>query len=528
MEGAMADTGQLKVTYATLAAGQTEEFHRAYDEALARARAALGATHPNLIAGQALPGASTFADVSPADTRLVLGHFAAGTREDARRAIAAAREAFPRWRARPWQERVALLRRAADLIVEGQFELAALMTLEAGKNRLEAMGDVTEAADLIRYYCQQMEEHDGFARPMASLSPAERNRSVLRPYGVWVVISPFNFPLALAAGPAGGALVAGNTVVFKPSSDCPFLGLRLGEILNEAGLPAGVFNYVAGPGGTVGEELVENPGVDGLLFTGSKEVGFAIYRRFSKAYPKPCITEMGGKNPAIVTARADLDEAAEGVVRAAFGFGGQKCSACARVYVERAVKEPFNTLLAGKTRGLAIGDPADRATFLGPLINERAYKSYQRYVEIARRDGTILHGGRVRTDPPLQHGFFVEPTIVDGLPKEHLLFTEELFVPIVCLATVDTFDEALDWANRTEYGLTAGLYSEDQAEIDRFLDQIQAGVVYVNRRAGATTGAWPGSQPFGGWKGSGSTGKASGGRYYVQQFLREQSQTIIE
>ena len=524
----METTDKSKVTYATLAAGQTDEFHRRYDEALAQARAALGQTHPNFIAGQPVPGSSTFADVSPTDTRLVLGHFAAGTREDARRAIAAAREAFPRWRATPWQERVTILRRAADRISERQFELSALMTLEAGKTRLEAMGDVEEAADLIRYYCRQMGENDGFARPMTSLSPAERNQDVLRPYGVWVIVSPFNFPLALAGAPSGGALVAGNAVVFKPSSDCPFLGLRLCQILHEAGLPPGVFNYVAGPGGTVGDELVENPGVDGLLFTRSKEVGFAIYRRFSKVYPKPCITEMGGKNPAIVTARADLDEATEGVMRAAFGFGGQKCSACSRVYIERSVKERFTTLLVGRTRGLKVGDPGDRATFLGPLINERAYKSHQRYVEMARKDGTILHGGRVLTDPPLAHGFFVEPTIVDGLPKEHVLFEEELFVPIVCLARVETLDEALQWANRTEYGLTARLYSEDQAEIDRFVDEIQAGVVYVNRRAGATTGAWPGCQPFGGWKGSGSSGKASGGLYYVQQFLREQSRTIIE
>jgi 1-pyrroline-5-carboxylate dehydrogenase len=413
------------------------------------------------------------------------------------------------------------------LIEERGFELSALVSIEAGKNRLEAMGDVTETADLIRYYCEQMERHGGFDQPMARFSEREETRSVLRPYGVWAVISPFNFPAALAGGPIGGALVAGNSVVFKPSHETALTGFALYRILREAGVPASALQLVHGTGPETGQALALHPGVDGLLFTGSKAIGMALLRQFSRDYPKPCITEMGGKNPAIVMPSADLDAAAEGVMRSAFGLQGQKCSACSRVYVHEQVKDEFARRLLEKTGGLTIGDPSRDGVFLGPVIHERAYQSYERAAEAARRDGKVLAGGRTLREGELAHGYFVAPTVVDELPKQHALFREELFLPLVCLASVDSLEEALNWANNTEYGLTAGFFSEDPSEIDAFLEKIEAGVVYVNRRAGATTGAWPGVQPFGGWKGSGSSGKASGGLYYVQQFMREQSRTIV-
>jgi len=529
----MASQGEIgektKVTYATLAAGQTEEFHQQFDAAVEKLRGQLGRHYPNVIGGEpATSPDGQFADTNPADTRVVLGYFQRGTREDARRAITAARRAFPEWGGSPWQERVAVLRRLAETIAERKFEIAALMCMEVGKNRLESMGDVEESADLIRYYCDQMERNQGFVVRMASFGAKDRNFSVLRPYGVFAVISPFNFPASLSIGPAAGALVAGNTVVFKPSSDTPWTGYALYECAEAAGLPRGVFNYVAGPGSTVGEELVENPDVSGMVFTGSYKVGFHIYKRFSLTHARPCITEMGGKNPAIVMPSADLDLATDGVWRAAFGLSGQKCSACSRVYVHKDVKEPFVEMLVEKTRRLKIGDPLDRTVFMGPVINKRAQDNYRRYVALARRDGRILFGGGIPSGPEFEHGWFVEPTIVDRLPKDHQLFQEELFVPILCIAEVDSLDEALTLANNTMYGLTAGFYSRDEQEIRQFLNRIEAGVVYVNRRAGATTGAWPGMQPFGGWKASGSTGKAGGGLYYVQQFMREQSQTVIE
>jgi 1-pyrroline-5-carboxylate dehydrogenase len=353
-------------------------------------------------------------------------------------------------------------------------------------------------------------------------------RSVLKPHGVWAVVSPFNFPMALTGGPSGAAIVTGNTVVCKPSSDAPLLALKLYEIFAEAGLPNGVFNIVAGPGETVGSELTESEDVDGIVFTGSFEVGFSLYKNFATRYPKPVIAEMGGKNPTVISKSADLDKAADGVMRAAFGFGGQKCSANSRVYVEREVHDAFVEKLAERASAIQVGDPSDKANWLGPIINAKALARYENAVAEAKRDGKVAAGGERLTEGNLGHGYYVAPTVVTGLPATHRLFRDELFVPFVAVAPVDSIEEGIKLANESEYALTAGFYGEDEAEQQKFLDTIHGGVVYVNRRAGATTGAWPGVQPFGGWKGSGSTGKAGGGLYYIQQFMREQSQTIVD
>jgi len=513
----------MKITYSTLSA-DNEELQSAFDAALERARADLGSTHPMIIGSEERTSADTFEDRSPIDRDLLVARFPVGTREDVRDAIAAAREAYPAWRDTPWRDRLAILRRAADLISERQFDYAAAMVLEVGKNRLEALGDVEETADLLRYYSDEFERADGFVKPLGSLSASEKTRSVLRPYGVFGVISPFNFPMALAGGPAGGAMIAGNTVVLKPSSDAPLSAANFGQALRDAGLPAGVFNLVTGPGKTVGAELEENAGIDGMVFTGSYEVGMKLYRGFTQDYPRPIITEMGGKNPAIVTANADLDEAAEGVMRSAFGFDGQKCSANSRVYVERSVAGEFVDRLVEKARGIRTGDPTERDNWMGPVINQRALDKFTEAVAEAKADGgTVEVGG----EADASRGFYPTPTVVTGLPLDHRLFRDELFVPFLVVGEVDSLDEALREANGTAYGLTAGIFSHDEAEVRRFLDTIQAGVVYVNRRAGATTGAWPGIQSFGGWKGSGSSGKGGLGPYYVQQFLREQSQTVV-
>ncbi len=522
-----ATASHIKITYATLR-NDNDEMHAQFEAGLERARSLLGQQHRNFVAGAERDGEGTFEKRTPIDGT-VMGTFAKGTRQDVRDAIAAARQAFPAWSRTPWQQRVATLRRVADLISERQMVFSALLAIEVGKNRLEALGDVEETADLIRWSCDMMERNDGYDTPMGNLGDeAVHTRSVLKPYGVWGVISPFNFPFALSGGPAGAALVAGNTVVYKPSSDAPLSGVCLTQVMREAGVPQGVWNMVMGPGETVGAELQENDGVDGLTFTGSFEVGFGIHRSFSRQYPRPAIVEMGGKNPAIVSRHADLDEAAEGVMRSAFGFSGQKCSANSRVYVERAVADDFVRQLVAKTEGLTVGDPTRRENWLGPVINDRAAARYENAVGEARRAGRLLTGGERVTDAGLDRGFFVSPTIATDLPPDHRLFRDELFLPFTVLATVESVDEGLDRANDSTLGLTAGLYSEDRAEIARFLDRIEAGVVYVNRRAGATTGAWPGIQPFGGWKGSTATGKAGGGYHYVQQYMREQSQTVVE
>jgi 1-pyrroline-5-carboxylate dehydrogenase len=516
---------KFRVTYATLSA-DNEELHTAYEEGLKTARAWVGQTIPTVVDGQPRTDGESFVLGSPNDAKLELAEVHPATERDVDDAVTAAKAAFPAWSGMPWQERVALLRRAADLISERSNELAALMTMEVGKNRLEALGDVEESADLIRYYCQQLDDNEGFVRKMGQLSANEHTRSVLKPYGVWAVISPFNFPMALAAGPAGGALVAGNTVVLKPSPQGSFTAYKLYECLRDAGLPAGAFHFLPG-GDEVGRLVVDHKGIDGITFTGSYAVGMKIYKEFSKGFPRPAVCEMGGKNPAIVSARADLDLAAEGVLRSAFGFSGQKCSACSRVYVERAVAGEFTGRLADRANQLRVGDPLDRDVYMGPVIDEDAVDRFKDAVKEARKEGRVLAGGEVLKGGDLPNGNYVAPTVVADLPTDHRLFKDELFVPLVAIAPVDSIDEAMELANDTEYGLTAGFYSGDQAEVDRFLDRIEAGVVYVNRKAGATTGAWPGVQPFGGWKGSGSSGKAGGGLYYVQQFMREQSQTVI-
>lgn len=519
----MATTPRIKITYSTLSA-DNEDLQASFDEALEQVRAELGRTYPMLIGGEERHSDDTFEDRSPIDRDIVVARFPRGTRDDVRDAIAAARAAYPGWRDTPWRDRLAIMRRAAELISERGFHYAALMALEVGKNRLEALGDVEETADLLRYYSDEFERADGFVKPMGSLSDAEHTRSVLRPYGVFAVISPFNFPMALAGGPAAGAMIAGNTVVLKPSSDAPLMGWMFADAMRDAGLPAGVLNVVTGSGETVGAELEANPGIDGMVFTGSYEVGMGLQRGFTRDYPRPIITEMGGKNPAIVMPSADLDEAAEGVMRSAFGFDGQKCSANSRVYVHREVARPFVERLVEKVRTIRTGDPTRRDNWMGPVINQRALDKFTTAVEEARADGgTIEIGGETDTTT----GYFPSPTVVTGLPLDHRLFRDELFVPFLVVGEVDSLDQALHESNDTPYGLTAGIFSRDDGEVRRFLDTIQAGVVYVNRRAGATTGAWPGIQSFGGWKGSGSSGKGGLGPYYVQQFLREQSQTII-
>jgi len=299
--------------------------------------------------------------------------------------------------------------------------------------------------------------------------------------------------------------------------------LRLCQVLNDAGLPPGVFQFVTGGGRDLGDAFLD-PRFDGIVFTGSKEVGLDLRRRFARDWPKPVIVEMGGKNPAIVTASADLQKAAEGVARSAFGFGGQKCSACSRAFVDRSVYDRFLERLVVVASGLKVGDPTERATYMGPLITAKAKATHREAHDAARRDGRIVFEGTV---PEGSRGHFAPPVVVDGLPDGHRIWREELFAPLLAVAPVSGLDEAIARANDTEYGLTAGIFSEREGEIRSFFDRIEAGVTYANRRTGATTGAWPGVQSFCGWKASGSTGKGGCGPWYVQQFLREQSRTIV-
>jgi len=516
-----------KITY-TSASGDLEEFHHRFATALAGIKQQAGRLHPFYIDGQQVETRSEpLVDRSPVDTSLVLGRFAAAAATHVDAAVAAARRAQRSWARRPWGERVSLLRRAAALIRERKYELAALMSLEVGKSRLESMGDAEESADLIDYYCQQIEDADGFVRPMARITPIERNTDVLRPYGVFACIAPFNFPLALSAGMSSAALAAGNAVVYKPAEDTPWTGLKLYEVYRDAGLPPGVFNLLFGRREEIGDALWQHPGVDGVVFTGSKQVGMRIHAGLSGRWIKPCLLELGGKNAAVVLRGADLDAAAEGVMRSAFSLQNQKCSATSRVYVQSEIMAPFLDRLFERTRAIRMGDPSERDVFFGPVINERSVERFDRAVAQAREEGTVLLGGARLTGGIFDRGHYVAPTVAK-LPLDSSLFQEELFVPFLAVGEVAGLDQAIAETNRVDYGLTAGIFSGDPAEIARFFDEVEAGVCYANKRTGATTGAWPGAQPFCGWKGSGSTGKGGCGPYYVAQFMREQSRTVIE
>jgi len=521
---------EFQLTYATMF-DPPEELHTRFEEALTQMKGRLGQEHGMLIAGKDRRADAKFHDISPSDTDVVLGVFQKGTAQHAQEALDAARRAVPLWSGIKWQERVALMRHAADVLEQRIFEIGAVMAMEVGKNRLEALGDAAEAVELIRYACHQMEKNDGYIVEMGRdplVGYTTTNISLLRPYGVWVVISPFNFPAALTAGPVGAALVAGNTVVMKPASDTPWTARLLVEAFRDAGLPEGSVNYVTGPGSTLGQALVESFDVDGITFTGSHDVGMRIYRQFTEGCcPRPAILEMGGKNPAIVSRHADLERAALGIVRSAFGLQGQKCSACTRVYIEEPVYDELVNRMVAITEDLVIGDPTERQVYMGPVINQGAFNDFENFTKELSQAGTFLTGGSVLKEGAYARGYFCSPTLVADVPLDHRLWKHEMFLPITLIHKVGDLEEAMHLANDVNYGLTAGFYG-NREEVTWFFENIQAGVNYANRPHGATTGAWPGYQPFGGWKGSGSTGKNAGGHYYLPLYMREQIRTLIK
>lgn len=515
----------LKITYATMSA-DNDELNSAYEKSLVDVQARLGQIHGVVVSGESRIDRELFDETSPIDRSLLIGRYAQATTADIDEAIEAAAAFQPEWESRGWEHRRDLMLAAADIMEAQVFELGALMTYEIGKNRLEALGDVAETVEFLRYYSRQITEHNGFVTPLSSLSAEEVNHSVMRPHGVWAVISPFNFPLALAGGPSIGALITGNTVVLKPSNTGALMAFEFYRVMREAGLPAEALHVVSG-GDDAGDYLAHHDNVDGLTFTGSYPVGMHLYRTVNEKRPKPVYAEMGGKNPAIVMGSADLDQAAEGVVRGAFGLSGQKCSATSRVYVEGAVYDDFVEKLIQRTAQIKVGNPTENGVLVGPIIDEAAVGRFEKAVaEVESSGGQILTGGHVISDGEFQNGNYVEPTVVDA-PLDSWVWSEELFVPFVSVTRVESLEEGLRLANDTDFGLTAGLFSKDPEEIDRWFASIEAGVTYVNRAAGATTGAWPDIQSFGGWKGSGTSGAGGGGPWYLRGFLREQSRTLI-
>lgn len=522
-------------------AGKENEFDQLFDVAVQQALNSFVGPYAMYINGSAVYAKELLTEISPIDANIKIGSFQKGSAEHARLAIAAAQKAFASWREMDYSDRATLFRNAANLLSKRKFNIAAILSYENGKSRYESIGEVDEGIDFMRYYANELESNKGYVRRTHSdysklkvasgfqgaPSDAEKVTIAMKPYGVFGVIAPFNFPISISIGMSVGALITGNTVVFKPSSTdnmTMLTGLKIYELFRDAGLPAGVFNYITGPGSVIGEELVMNDNVAGIAFTGSKATGIGMISKcFSSGKQKVFVVEMGGKNAAIISKNADIGKAVSGVASAAFGFAGQKCSALSRVYVHQSIKEQFTGKLVEWARDVKIGNPLSKEVYIGPLISESARKRYEESVAIAKGTGRILYGGNVVKTG--MQGSYVEPTIIE-VRHDNPLVRKELFLPILTIESFTDLDDAIRMANDTEYGLTAGFYSNSKKEIRKFGENILAGVVYINRGMSATTGAMVGLHTFVGWKGSGLTGKGTGSKYYLQQFMREQSMSV--
>jgi 1-pyrroline-5-carboxylate dehydrogenase len=525
----MAKKRAAKITYTTLFVD--ESLNPKFEAALKRFEPSLGKVHPMFIGGKEVwSETGEFEHRSPIDTSIVVGKFQMGTTEHAKASISAAKAGFQAWSSTPWDKRVRVLEKFAKLIDERKFDIAVAICYEVGKNRLESLAECWEAIDAVRFYAKVMRGTRGYTTRMSPGGPGEHNLVQGKPYGVWPVISPFNFPFMLASGMALGALITGNSIILKPTSEAPLTGLTLYQLYVDAGVPAGAVNYVTGPGSNFEDEFVSNPDVAGIAFTGSRDVGMRLYRRFhsEQPYPKPILLEMGSKNPTIVTSKADIPKAVEGTVRAAFGYGGQKCSATSRVYVQNEIKDKFLAALKSRVDKIPVGDPRDKGVFMGPVINDAAVKKFEASVDEARQaGGKVLTGGNVLRSSTTARGYYVSPTVVADLPEGNRLVKDELFLPFVVVEDFITFDQAIAKANATEYGLTAGIFSKDRREVKKFFDRTTFGVNYANRTGGSTTGAWPGAQSFTGWNASGATGRGIGSPHYLLNFIRDQSQTTV-
>ena len=490
----------------------------AMERALAEVRSQFGRTYPLIIGGERITTGETIASRNPANPSEVVGYVASATVELANRAIEVANEAFTSWRTVPAEQRADYLFRAAAEMRRRKFELEAWMVYEVSKSWVEADADIAEAIDFCEFYGREMLRLAG-PQPVNQL-PGEHDQFVYIPLGAGVAIPPWNFPAAIMVGLVVAPVVAGNTIVLKPASTSPVIAAKFVEILEQVGLPPGVVNYLPGPGSSVGDALVDHPKTRFIAFTGSKEVGLRIFERAAKLQPgqkwlKRTILEMGGKDTIVVDETADLDAAAEGIVVSAFGFQGQKCSACSRVVAVEAIYDQLLGKVVERARRLTVGDPARRDTFMGAVIDDKALAKIRQYIEIGKQEGRLVLGGETASDG----GYFVPPTIFADVKPDARLAQEEIFGPVLAFIKAKDFDEALAIANNTEYGLTGGVYSRDRARLERARDEFHVGNLYFNRKI---TGAIVGVHPFGGFNMSGTDSKA-GGRDYLLLFLQGKS-----
>jgi 1-pyrroline-5-carboxylate dehydrogenase len=482
--------------------------------ALTQVRSQLGRTYDLVIGGKRLKGTASFKSTNPAKPEEVIGIFQRASREQATQAIEAAAQAFQSWSRVPAEKRSELLFKTAQRLRERKFEFSAWMILEVGKTFREADADTAEAIDFLDFYARENLRYAA-DQPLTKI-PGEKNALTYIPLGVGAVIPPWNFPLAIMAGMTTAAIVTGNTVVLKPASDSPAIAAQFFALLEECGLPAGVCNFLTGSGGEVGNTLVEHPKTRFICFTGSRDVGLdintlAAQPRSGQLWIKRVVAEMGGKDGIIVDDEADLDAAAAGVVASAFGFQGQKCSACSRAIVVDSVYDEFVRKLAPRVEALKLGDPTDADTDIGPVINEGAKKKILEYVEIGRKEGKVMTGGAV--DRP---GHYVAPTVVTDVPARGRLSLEEIFGPVLAIIRAKDYDDALAIANNTEYGLTGAVYSRNRDKLERAKREFHVGNLYLNRKC---TGAMVGVHPFGGFNMSGTDSKA-GGRDYLMLFMQ--------
>ena len=498
----------------------TPENQSAMNLALAKVTAEVGREHPIVIGGERITGLKTFESLNPAKKEQVVGKFQEGEAEHAERGVEAAWNAFESWKKASVDTRAGLLLTAAKLMRERKHEFSAAMVLEVGKTWSEADADTAEAIDFMEFYAREAYRYAD-KQPIVNLE-SEQNDLVYIPLGVGAVIPPWNFPLAIMAGMTTAAVVTGNTVVLKPSSDSPWIAYRFFELLEESGMPAGVVNFVTGGGTEVGEPLVQHPRVRFISFTGSKGVGLHIVEEAAKhrdgqLWIKRVVAEMGGKDAIIVDREtANLDEAANAVVASAFGFQGQKCSACSRAIIDEAVYDTILPMIVEKTKKLSIGDPSVLENAVGPVVNEKAMKKIKEYIDKGTKEGgRLLAGGD--TDP--KSGFFVEPTVIADVAPDATIAQEEIFGPVLAVIKAKDFDDALRIANNTEFGLTGAVFTDNEEKLERAREEFFVGNLYLNRKC---TGALVGVHPFGGFNMSGTDSKA-GGRDYLGLFLQAKS-----
>jgi len=484
--------------------------------ALEKVNQQIGQEYPLVIGGERIKTESKFETINPANRTQVVGRFQKATKDLAQRAVEEANKAFESWRNVPPEERAQLLFRVAELMRARKHELSAWMIYEVAKTWPEADGDTAEAIDFCEFYAREMLRYAG-PQPLAKLT-GEENHLEYIPLGVGVVIPPWNFPLAIMAGMTAAAIVTGNTVVLKPSSDAPTIAYKFFELLEEAGMPAGVVNFMTGSGAEVGDVLVDHPKTRFIAFTGSKEVGLRVNERAAKTQPgqlwiKRVVAEMGGKDAIIVADDANLDDAATGVVQSAFGFQGQKCSACSRAIIDARVYDPMIEKIAERTAKIKVGNPTGAATTMSAVINEKAFKTINGYVEKGKAEGgRVVAGG----GSDGEQGFFIEPTVIADVKPGSTIEQEEIFGPVLAVIKATDYDDALRIANDTQFGLTGAVYSTDEAKIERARREFHVGNLYFNRKC---TGALVGVHPFGGFNMSGTDSKA-GGRDYLLLFMQ--------